>query len=138
MYPLCFPTKGIRLISPNSCVTLAIRVKLVRPIGLEECAMWDWGKGTWGGQGVAFGTVPVCVRVQERAGEEGLILVGMVVKEEIKVKWSLPLHRFSSSAYPLFLHHSSANSWQWDLHSSGSGNTLHWQWELILAVGTLS
>nr|GEZ00552.1 reverse transcriptase domain-containing protein [Tanacetum cinerariifolium] len=37
-----------------------------------------------------------------------------------------------------FLHHSSANSWQWDLHSSGSGNTLHWQWELILPVGTLS
>nr|GEW19915.1 integrase, catalytic region, zinc finger, CCHC-type, peptidase aspartic, catalytic [Tanacetum cinerariifolium] len=35
-----------------------------------------------------------------------------------------------------FLHYSSANSWQWDLHSSGSGNTLHWQWELILAVGT--
>nr|GFA37905.1 putative reverse transcriptase domain-containing protein [Tanacetum cinerariifolium] len=27
----------------------------------------------------------------------------------------------------LFLHHSSANSWQWDLHSFGSGNTLHWQ-----------
>nr|GEY34830.1 hypothetical protein [Tanacetum cinerariifolium] len=26
-----------------------------------------------------------------------------------------------------FLHHSSANSWQWDLHSSGSGNTLHCQ-----------
>nr|GEZ00770.1 reverse transcriptase domain-containing protein [Tanacetum cinerariifolium] len=37
-----------------------------------------------------------------------------------------------------FLHYSSANSWQWDLHSSGSGNTLHWQWELILPVGTLS
>nr|GEX16293.1 hypothetical protein [Tanacetum cinerariifolium] len=37
-----------------------------------------------------------------------------------------------------FLHHSSANSWQRDLHSSGSGNTLHWQWELILPVGTLS
>nr|GFB05914.1 hypothetical protein [Tanacetum cinerariifolium] len=31
-----------------------------------------------------------------------------------------------------------ANSWQWDLHSSGSGNTIHWQWELILPVGTLS
>nr|GEY74229.1 hypothetical protein [Tanacetum cinerariifolium] len=31
-----------------------------------------------------------------------------------------------------------ANSWQWDLHSSGSGNTLHWQWELILPVETLS
>nr|GEZ75218.1 hypothetical protein [Tanacetum cinerariifolium] len=31
-----------------------------------------------------------------------------------------------------------ANSWQWDLHSSGSWNTLHWQWELILPVGTLS
>nr|GEX80338.1 hypothetical protein [Tanacetum cinerariifolium] len=28
-----------------------------------------------------------------------------------------------------FLHHSSANSWQWDLHSSGSGN-LYCQWEL--------
>nr|GEX84820.1 hypothetical protein [Tanacetum cinerariifolium] len=27
---------------------------------------------------------------------------------------------------------------QWDLHSSGSGNTFHWQWELILPVGTLS
>nr|GEV85034.1 uncharacterized mitochondrial protein AtMg00810-like [Tanacetum cinerariifolium] len=24
------------------------------------------------------------------------------------------------------LHHSSANSWQWDLHTSGSGNTFHW------------
>nr|GFA46185.1 reverse transcriptase domain-containing protein [Tanacetum cinerariifolium] len=23
-----------------------------------------------------------------------------------------------------------ANFWQWDLHSSGSGNTLYWQWEL--------
>nr|GEV77885.1 hypothetical protein [Tanacetum cinerariifolium] len=32
----------------------------------------------------------------------------------------------------------SANSWQGDLHSSGSGKTLHWQWELILPVGTLS
>nr|GFB67374.1 hypothetical protein [Tanacetum cinerariifolium] len=31
-----------------------------------------------------------------------------------------------------------ANSWQWDLLSSGSGNTLYWQWELILPVGTLS
>nr|GEZ75883.1 hypothetical protein [Tanacetum cinerariifolium] len=26
----------------------------------------------------------------------------------------------------------------YDLYSSGSGNTLHWQWELILPVGTLS
>nr|GEX37877.1 putative reverse transcriptase domain-containing protein [Tanacetum cinerariifolium] len=32
----------------------------------------------------------------------------------------------------------SANFWQWDLHSSGSGNPLHWQWEYILPVGTLS
>nr|GEX09371.1 putative reverse transcriptase domain-containing protein [Tanacetum cinerariifolium] len=44
------------------------------------------GKGTWGGRGVAFGTVLVCVRVQERAGEEGLILVRMVVKERKKVE----------------------------------------------------
>nr|GEX88041.1 hypothetical protein [Tanacetum cinerariifolium] len=43
----------------------------------------------------------------------------------------------SSSEEPsTVLHHSSANSWQWDLYSSGSGNTLHWQWELILPVGT--
>nr|GEV21566.1 hypothetical protein [Tanacetum cinerariifolium] len=27
---------------------------------------------------------------------------------------------------------------QWDLHSFGSGNTLHWKWELILPVRTLS
>nr|GFA51599.1 Gag-Pol polyprotein [Tanacetum cinerariifolium] len=27
------------------------------------------------------------------------------------------------------------NSWQWDLHSSGSGNTLHWQWELSPGSG---
>nr|GEZ56175.1 hypothetical protein [Tanacetum cinerariifolium] len=47
---------------------------------LEGCAMWDWGKGTWGGRGVAFGTIPVCVRVQERAGEEGLILARKMVK----------------------------------------------------------
>nr|GEW70271.1 hypothetical protein [Tanacetum cinerariifolium] len=48
---------------------------------------------------------------------------------------------YPSRAWPcglLFLHQSSANSWQWDLYSSGSGNTLHWQWELILLVGTLS
>nr|GEY79233.1 reverse transcriptase domain-containing protein [Tanacetum cinerariifolium] len=41
-------------------------------------------------------------------------------------------------AHDMFLHQSSANSWQLDLHSSGSGNTFHWQWELILPVGTLS
>nr|GEW43136.1 hypothetical protein [Tanacetum cinerariifolium] len=43
---------------------------------LEECAPWDGSNSTWGGRGVAFGIVPVCVRVQERAGEEGLILAG--------------------------------------------------------------
>nr|GEU67031.1 hypothetical protein [Tanacetum cinerariifolium] len=37
-----------------------------------------------------------------------------------------------------FINFSVANSWQWDLHSFGSGNTLHWKWELILPVGTLS
>nr|GFD34709.1 hypothetical protein [Tanacetum cinerariifolium] len=26
----------------------------------------------------------------------------------------------------------------WHLFSSGSGNNLHWQWELILPVGTLT
>nr|GEZ49236.1 hypothetical protein [Tanacetum cinerariifolium] len=80
MIHLCFPTKGIRLISPNSCVTLAIRVLLDRPIGLGECATWDGGKGTWGGRAKGFGTVPVCVSVQEMAGGEGRVLAGMVVK----------------------------------------------------------
>nr|GEU88073.1 reverse transcriptase domain-containing protein [Tanacetum cinerariifolium] len=39
-----------------------------------------WGNSTWGGRAKVFGIVLVCVRVQERAGEEGLILAGMVVK----------------------------------------------------------
>nr|GEW24977.1 reverse transcriptase domain-containing protein [Tanacetum cinerariifolium] len=34
--------------------------------------------------------------------------------------------------------HENANFWQWNLFSSGSGNNLHWQWELILLVGTLT
>nr|GEW22703.1 reverse transcriptase domain-containing protein [Tanacetum cinerariifolium] len=75
MLHLCFPTKGIRLILPNSCVTLAIRVLLDRPIGLEECAMWDGGNSTWGGRVRVFGTVPVCVSVQEIAGE-GVVVFG--------------------------------------------------------------
>nr|GEY04642.1 retrovirus-related Pol polyprotein from transposon TNT 1-94 [Tanacetum cinerariifolium] len=32
----------------------------------------------------------------------------------------------------------SANFWQWHLYSFDSGNNLHWQWELILLVGTLT
>nr|GEY76255.1 hypothetical protein [Tanacetum cinerariifolium] len=47
---------------------------------LESLATWDGGNSTWGGRARVFGTVPMCVRVQERAGEEGLILAGMVVK----------------------------------------------------------
>nr|GEU55141.1 hypothetical protein [Tanacetum cinerariifolium] len=31
----------------------------------KGCASWDLGKRTWGGQERGFGTVPVCVRVQE-------------------------------------------------------------------------
>nr|GEZ93918.1 hypothetical protein [Tanacetum cinerariifolium] len=38
----------------------------------------------------------------------------------------------------LLLFNSSANFWQWHLFSSGSGNNLHWQLELILPVGTLT
>nr|GEV67553.1 protein kinase-like domain, phloem protein 2-like protein [Tanacetum cinerariifolium] len=79
MIHLCFPTKGIRLIWPNSYVTLAIRVLLDRPIGLEECATWDGGNNTWGGRARVFGTVPVCVSVQEMAGGEGRVLAGRVV-----------------------------------------------------------
>nr|GEW20173.1 hypothetical protein [Tanacetum cinerariifolium] len=38
----------------------------------------------------------------------------------------------------LLLFNSRANFWQWHLFSSGSGNNLHWHWELILPVGTLT
>nr|GEX15381.1 hypothetical protein [Tanacetum cinerariifolium] len=37
-------------------------------------------------------------------------------------------------AFSQFLHYSSANSWKWDLHSSGSGN-LYCQWELSPGSG---
>nr|GEX73540.1 hypothetical protein [Tanacetum cinerariifolium] len=44
----------------------------------------------------------------------------------------------SSTQFLFLLFNSSANFWQWHLKSSGSGNNLHWQWELILPVGTLN
>nr|GEW01757.1 hypothetical protein [Tanacetum cinerariifolium] len=47
--------------------------------GLEECATWDGGNSTWGGQGVAFGTVPVwCWCTGECVGD-GLFLARRVV-----------------------------------------------------------
>nr|GEV76175.1 reverse transcriptase domain-containing protein [Tanacetum cinerariifolium] len=48
---------------------MAIRVPWCRPIRNEGCATWDGGKSTWGGRAKGFGTVLVCVRVQEKAGE---------------------------------------------------------------------
>nr|GFA98507.1 hypothetical protein [Tanacetum cinerariifolium] len=41
---------------------------------------------------------------------------------------------FANLVFLLFLHHSSANSWQWDLHSSSSGN-IYFQWELFPGSG---
>nr|GEY46788.1 hypothetical protein [Tanacetum cinerariifolium] len=76
MIHLCFPTKGIRLILPNSCVTLAIRVLLDRPIRKDEIATWERGNSTWGGRARGIGSVPVCVSVHERAGGEGRVLAG--------------------------------------------------------------
>nr|GEZ97604.1 hypothetical protein [Tanacetum cinerariifolium] len=38
---------------------------------LEGLPTWDGGKGTWGGRVRVIGTVPVCVRIQERARGEG-------------------------------------------------------------------
>nr|GEX01394.1 reverse transcriptase domain-containing protein [Tanacetum cinerariifolium] len=58
--------------------------------------------------------------------------------DDDKIDIKRPSRDMSVIPLPNFLHHCSANSWQWDLHSSGSGNTLHWQWKLILPVGTLS
>nr|GEY02999.1 hypothetical protein [Tanacetum cinerariifolium] len=65
--------------------------------------MWDWGKGTWGGQGVAFGTTPVCMRVQERDGEEGLILSGMVVKVLCSFSPSGDFEKFTYLVHGLWL-----------------------------------
>nr|GEV95451.1 ribonuclease H-like domain-containing protein [Tanacetum cinerariifolium] len=73
----------------------------------------------------------------ERQGKENVALrkvVSAARQEGLPPGWELNMIVTRQK----FLHHSSANSWQWDLHSSGSGNTLHWQWELILPVGTLS
>nr|GEV44408.1 reverse transcriptase domain-containing protein [Tanacetum cinerariifolium] len=58
-----------RLNLPFSCVIWLSVCTLDRPIGKEGCASWDRDKGTWGGRARVFGTVSVCVRVQERAGE---------------------------------------------------------------------
>nr|GEW01789.1 hypothetical protein [Tanacetum cinerariifolium] len=35
----------------------------------EGCVTWDGGNSTWGGRAKVFGTVPVCLGVQERAGD---------------------------------------------------------------------
>nr|GEX65976.1 reverse transcriptase domain-containing protein [Tanacetum cinerariifolium] len=45
----------------------------------EDAATWDGGKSTWGGQARGFGTVPVCVRVQESEYEGGSLLAGKTV-----------------------------------------------------------
>nr|GEY15637.1 hypothetical protein [Tanacetum cinerariifolium] len=46
----------------------------------EDAAMWDGGKSTWGCRARGFGTVLVCVRVQEKAGEGGWALAGRFVE----------------------------------------------------------
>nr|GEV75415.1 hypothetical protein [Tanacetum cinerariifolium] len=56
---LCFLHKGIRLNSPNSCVTWLSVCTLDRPIGKEDYASWERGKGTWGGREKGFDTVLV-------------------------------------------------------------------------------
>nr|GEW98827.1 zf-CCHC domain-containing protein/DUF4219 domain-containing protein/UBN2 domain-containing protein [Tanacetum cinerariifolium] len=58
--------------------------------------------------------------------------------EKEKTKDEKCLMDKSSNEFLLLLFNSSANFWQWHLFSSGSGNNLHWQWELILPVGTLT
>nr|GEZ85782.1 hypothetical protein [Tanacetum cinerariifolium] len=68
--------KGFRLNSTFSCVILLSVCTLCRPIGLEGCDTWDGGKGTWGGRAKGFGTVPMCVRTQEKAGEGVVVLAG--------------------------------------------------------------
>nr|GEY78178.1 hypothetical protein [Tanacetum cinerariifolium] len=45
--------------------------KKVFDSGNKDYASWEMGKGTWGGWERGFGTVPVCVRVQESKYGEG-------------------------------------------------------------------
>nr|GEZ31817.1 hypothetical protein [Tanacetum cinerariifolium] len=47
---------------------------------LVECATWDGSNSTWGGQGVAFGTVSIWCRCTGECVGDGLFLAGRVVK----------------------------------------------------------
>nr|GEZ47413.1 retrovirus-related Pol polyprotein from transposon TNT 1-94 [Tanacetum cinerariifolium] len=49
----------------------------------EEVASWDWGKGPWRGWEKGFGTVPVCVRIQESEYGGGMFLAGKYVEEAV-------------------------------------------------------
>nr|GEX45373.1 DNA-directed DNA polymerase [Tanacetum cinerariifolium] len=55
----------------------------------KGCDTWDGGKGTWGGRAKGFGTIPVCVHAQEKAGEGVVILVGKGVVGYCGVSYSL-------------------------------------------------
>nr|GEY93776.1 hypothetical protein [Tanacetum cinerariifolium] len=52
---------------------IVIRVHWCRPMRKEEITSWDGGKSTWEGRVRVFGTVPVCVGVQEKSGMEILL-----------------------------------------------------------------
>nr|GFA46356.1 Gag-Pol polyprotein [Tanacetum cinerariifolium] len=79
---LCFLNKGISLKSSFLCVTWLSVCTLDRPIGNEDYASWERGKGTWGGWERGFRTVPVCMRVHESENEGGVFLAGRFVKGE--------------------------------------------------------
>nr|GEZ94849.1 hypothetical protein [Tanacetum cinerariifolium] len=52
---------------------------LCRPMRKKGCATWDGGKGTWRGRAKGFGTVSVCVRVQESENGGGVVLAGKLL-----------------------------------------------------------
>nr|GEY44712.1 integrase, catalytic region, zinc finger, CCHC-type, peptidase aspartic, catalytic [Tanacetum cinerariifolium] len=67
---------------------------MIRTLYLRKgCATWDGGNSTWGGRARVFGTVLVCVRVQERAGGEGWVLAGRFVKGALFRRY--PLSKFT-------------------------------------------
>nr|GEZ45976.1 integrase, catalytic region, zinc finger, CCHC-type, peptidase aspartic, catalytic [Tanacetum cinerariifolium] len=63
---------------------IAICMHWCRPIRKEEIASWDGGKSTWGGRAKGFGTVPVCVSVEEMVYGGRSLLAGKYLRATVR------------------------------------------------------